>query len=492
MSLIQISDLTFGYDGSYETIFHHVNLQLDTDWKLGLIGRNGRGKTTLFHLLMGKYPYQGKIHSSITFQYFPYPVEDKSLLTVDVVSSVVPDCPFWQMKKELSYLRVSEEALYRPFETLSNGEQTKVLLAALFSNETHFLLIDEPTNHLDQEARELVSNYLNGKKGFILISHDRAFLDGCVDHILSINRANIELQKGNYTSWAENKRRQDAFEMGENEKLKKDIKRLEMSSRQTESWSNQVEKTKYASKNGGVKPDRGYIGHKAAKMMKRSKNAQSRKQQAIEEKEKLLRNIESAEPLKMQPILYHHTRLIEAKDFSLYYGEKKICGPLCFTLEQGDRLALKGKNGSGKTSLLNYILGESVQKEGTFIKASGLVISYVSQDTSFLRGSLTDYGKAQGLEESLWKAVLRKLDFSREQFDYPMETYSAGQKKKVILAASLCQKAHIYLWDEPLNYIDMQSRIQIEELLTSYKPTMIFVEHDRVFMEKVATKILQL
>ena len=103
--------------------------------------------------------------------------------------------------RELSYLDLEDDVLWRPFDTLSNGEQTKVLLAALFLNEGHFLLIDEPTNHLDMKAREQVAAYLKKKKGFILVSHDRWFLDHCVDHILSLNRTNIEVQSGNFSSW---------------------------------------------------------------------------------------------------------------------------------------------------------------------------------------------------------------------------------------------------------------------------------------------------
>jgi len=115
----------------------------------------------------------------------------------------------WQLIRELNLLKVSNDVLYRPFYTLSNGEQTKVLLAGLFLKENGFLLIDEPTNHLDMNGRRIVSDYLRGKHGFILVSHDRAFLDNCIDHILSINRTNIEIQKGNFSSWWHNKELQD-------------------------------------------------------------------------------------------------------------------------------------------------------------------------------------------------------------------------------------------------------------------------------------------
>jgi lincosamide and streptogramin A transport system ATP-binding/permease protein len=394
--------------------------------------------------------------------------------------------------RELSLLQVSEDVLYRPFDTLSKGEQTKVLLAALFLKENSFLLIDEPTNHLDMYARKIVSKYLNSKRGFILVSHDRAFLDNCIDHILSINKTNIEIQKGNFSSWWENKKRQDNFEFAENEKLRKDITRLSSAVKRTSDWSDQVEKTKMGSKNSGIKPDKGYIGHKSAKMMKRSKTIESRQQAAIEEKSKLLKNIENSERLKISQVNFHANRLVELQNVSIFYGTKTACENVSFTIEQGDRVALYGKNGSGKSSLIKLICGENITYTGNFAKASQLKISYVSQDTSHLKGNLTDYARENGIDESVFKANLRKLDFSRVQFEKDMADFSGGQKKKVLIAKSLCEKAHLHIWDEPLNFIDVISRMQIEELLLEFLPTILFVEHDNEFCKNIATKILEI
>ena len=130
--------------------------------------------------------------------------------------------------------------------------------------------------------------------------------------------------------------------------------------------------------------------------------------------------------------------------------------------------------------------------DGTLEVASGLIISYVNQDTSSLTGSLRKYCEKHNLNESLFFSVLRQLDFSREQFFKKIEDYSEGQKKKVLIATSLLTPAHLYVWDEPLNYIDVFSRIQIEKLLLEYMPTMLLVEHDVRFQEKIATNIIQL
>lgn len=164
MSMIKAENLSFCYPGSYDNIFENASFVIDTDWKLGFVGRNGRGKTTLLKLLMGEYEYSGRIISSVQFDYFPYPVKDKTRMTYEIFAEIAPGAEDWELMRKLSNLEVEADVLYRPFETLSNGEQTKVLLAALFCNERDFLLIDEPTNHLDTRARELVSAYLKRKR----------------------------------------------------------------------------------------------------------------------------------------------------------------------------------------------------------------------------------------------------------------------------------------------------------------------------------------
>ncbi|MGB4588613.1 MAG: Lsa family ABC-F type ribosomal protection protein [Clostridiaceae bacterium] len=492
MSIINITNLTFAYDGSYDNIFENVSFQIDTDWKLGFTGRNGRGKTTFFNLLLGKYEYSGQISANEHFEYFPFEVANQERLTIEVIGEIFPDYLHWKLIRELSLLEIDEEVLYRSFDSLSFGEQTKVLLATLFLKENRFLLIDEPTNHLDLNGRKLVSDYLKSKRGFILVSHDRAFLDHAIDHILSINKTNIEIQKGNFSTWWENKKRQDNFELGENDKLKKDINRLKEAAKRTSKWSDEVEKSKIGTLNSGSKLDKGYVGHMAAKMMKRSKSIENRQQIAIEEKSKLLKNIENASNLKISQLAYHKTRLVELDHVSIFYGEMNVCSEVSFSVEQGDRIALKGKNGSGKSSLLKLICGEDINFTGNLIKGNQLKISYVSQDTSELKGNLTDYAFESGIDESIFKAILRKLDFSRVQFEKDMSSFSDGQKKKVLIARSLCEKANLHVWDEPLNYVDIISRMQIEDLLLEYSPTLLFVEHDRDFCDNIATKTVEL
>jgi len=487
--MIRVENLTFAYPGSYDNIFENVSFQFDTGWKLGFLGRNGRGKTTFLRLLLGEYPCGGGISGAPPCAYFPREPGDPSRMTLEVLQEAAPTAEEWELLRETGLLGVEAEALYRPFSTLSNGERTKALLAALFCGEERYLLIDEPTNHLDARGRRAAAAYLRRKRGFLLVSHDRAFLDGCVDHVMALNRTGVEVQSGNFSSWWENKRRRDEFEQARNEHLQKEVGRLRQAAAQTSRWSDQVEATKKGTRTGGLRPDRGYIGHKSAKMMQRAKSIEDRRQRALEEKAGLLKDLERAEALKLRP-LTARGRLLDARELSLFYGERRVCGPLDFRLEPGRRIALDGGNGCGKSTLLKFLLGEEIASQGTLVKLSGLTVSYVPQDTSHLRGRLRDYIRRTGAEEPLLLAILRKLDFPREQFEKNMEDWSAGQRKKVLIARSLCESAHLYIWDEPLNYIDVWSRMQIEELLLAFQPTMLFVEHDETFRQGVATETI--
>ncbi|MBQ7534812.1 MAG: ABC-F type ribosomal protection protein [Stomatobaculum sp.] len=510
MAQIQVTDLTFSYEGSADEVFENVTFRIDTDWKLGLIGRNGKGKTTLLNLFMGKYDYRGTIAANTRFDYFPYPAADAdpSNTGAELMEKWKPQVELWQVLIQMDQLKMDPECLYRPFMTLSNGERTRVMLAVLFASENEFLLIDEPTNHLDGRAREIVKTYLASKKGFILVSHDRDLLDGVCDHVLVLNRETIEVQAGNFSSWWDNKEKQDAFRQSENEKHLKEIGKLKGAADRSGRWAEKSEGSKI-----GFDPvkdhdrnisSRSYIGAKTKKMQARVKSYETRIDREIEEKEGLLQDIEKVVDLKIQPLQFHKKVLIDAYDLGLQYagaGQKLFEG-MRFQVKRGERVVLSGENGCGKSTILRAILQKTKNSQpgdsteilisGRLDIASGQIISYVSQDTSFLSGSLKDFTLKRGLNESLFLAVLRQLDLGREQFVKNMEEYSEGQKKKVLIAASLITPAHLYVWDEPLNYIDVFSRMQIEKLILQYEPTMLLVEHDVRFQEKVATSIIRM
>ncbi|HAQ41209.1 MAG TPA: ABC-F type ribosomal protection protein [Clostridiales bacterium] len=531
---IGVSSLAKSFGG--DKLFENVTFDVKTKDKIGLIGRNGTGKTTLMKILAGCENYQGGLvnkRKGLTIGYLEQiPSYDDENTVLDVLNEAFSQLDeiriqMEQLEKSFDSLKgdelkaavskysslhdsyelaggystkeklnrimhgleISEDMQKRQFNKLSGGEKTRIILGKILLEEPEVLLLDEPSNHLDIKSVEWLEEYLNAYNGtMVMVSHDRYFLDRTVDHILSINKNNIEVQKGNFSSWQENKDRQDNYEISQNDKLKKEINQLETAFRRTAGWSDKVEKSKI----GEHSPDRGYIGHKAAKMMKRAKSIELRKENSLNEKRKLLKNIEKYDSLKVIPSAYHKDTLINVDNLSVSYGERTILNNVSFTINQGDRIALRGKNGSGKSTILKILVGKNENYRGTVNIGSNLNISYVPQDTSFLNGSFSDFIITENINESIFRTLLAKLDMDSYDFSKNLEELSEGQKKKVLIAKSLSQSSHIYIWDEPLNFIDVYSRIQIEELINEFEPTMIFVEHDRIFNENIATKEVHL
>ena len=492
MSQISIQNLTFRHAGNKDAIFENLNLSFDTNQKIAIIGRNGRGKTTFLELLLGKHQYQGKIIGQVAFEYFPYTVKNVELLAIDIVEELFAENALWKVQKNMQILELDNNILYQKFITLSSGEQCKLLLAVLFAKENTFILLDEPTNHLDIQTRKCVQNFLQRQKGFLLVSHDRDFIDNTVDFILAINRNDIELQKGNFSSWWQNKQNQDAFELEQNKKLKKEIVRLQESAKQAQVWSDRVEKSKNGTKVAGLKVDKGRVGHKAAKMAKRSKVIENRKVQAITQKSSLLKNIERKENVYLNNTDINGELLLSVQNLALFYENRQIFQDINFTVEKGEKVAICGTNGSGKTSLFKAILGKNLEYTGKIYLSSQLKISYISQKIEELEESIFEFADIYQLDKTKFLTLLSKLGFSRVQFDRQINALSAGEKRKILLAKSLCEEANLYLWDEPLNYIDLYTRIQIEEIVKDTSSTFIFIEHDAQFVQNVATKRIYL
>lgn len=498
MSNIEIKNLTFGYDSQGTLLFDHANLNIDSAWKLGLIGRNGRGKTTLLRLLQQQLPYQGQINHQLHFTYFPQTINHPEQLTLYALQEV-SDAEQWQIERELNLLGVNPDVLWRNFASLSGGEQTKVLLAIMFIDQNDFPLIDEPTNHLDLNGRQQVAAYLQKKQqGFIVISHDRHFVNEVTDHIMSIEKSQILLYQGNFATYEAQKKLSDDFEKGQNAKLKKDIGRLQQSAVKKASWSNSREADKHNKRTARVDNeqravDKGFIGSRAAKMMRRSKNIVGRMDNEISEKEKLLKDIEYIEPLTMDFQPGHYKYLLSVQELQLGYDDNWLFEPLSFELRLQQRLALIGPNGAGKSSIIQAILQQFTgDSRGSIQQPQNLPISYVRQNYEDNQGTLADFAEKNQLNMQDFLNNLHKLGMERNVFTNKIENMSMGQRKKVELAKSLSKPAALYIWDEPLNYLDIFNQEQLEKLILTVQPTMLVIEHDRDFIDKIATNQIEI
>ena len=205
-----------------------------------------------------------------------------------------------------------------------------------------------------------------------------------------------------------------------------------------------------------------------------------------------MRNVDRNDKLKLIPLTSNKNPLVLINNLQVKYNDKTIFNPISFEVNNGDRVAIIGKNGIGKTSILKLILGEKIQYNGEFKVANDLIISYVSQNTDYLKDNLKSFAQENKIDESIFKAMLVKMGLSKNDFDTNIQDMSEGQKKKVLIAKSISEQANIYIWDEPLNYIDILTREQIEDTILNYNPTIIFVEHDERFIEKIATKIINI
>lgn len=494
MATIKIEQLTFGFDKQGTTLFSSANLLLDTSWKLGLIGRNGRGKTTLLHLLLGNYPYQGRIDLPVEAIYFPAALQEKDRLTYEVLGEV-ENFELWELEREMNLIQLNPEILWQPFSTLSGGEQTKALLAMLFTQPDRFPLIDEPTNHLDAQGRQHVADYLQKKSGFIVVSHDRSFMDQVTDHTLAIEKSQLVLYQGNFSTYEEQKKMRDEFEQAQNSKIKKEVSRLKQTAAEKAEWSHNRETDKYgkpSEKGSGAIGDTGFIGARAAKMMKRSKNLNKRMNDQISTKEGLLKDLEEVDRLTMGYQPTHHHQLLKIENLHLRYQEE-LFAPLSFEVTKGEIVALTGPNGSGKSSIFSYLLDQfEGEAEGTKLQPKQLTISYVRQNYEDNRGTLQAFAEENQLDYSAFLNNLRKLGMERNVFQQLIEEMSMGQRKKVELAKSLSQTAELYLWDEPLNYLDVFNQQQLEELLLRVQPAMLLIEHDHHFLETIKAKQIEL
>ncbi|MFQ6090024.1 MAG: ATP-binding cassette domain-containing protein, partial [Candidatus Bipolaricaulia bacterium] len=376
--------------------------------------------------------------------------------------------------------------LQRDFASLSGGEQTRALISSLFLKEGAFALIDEPTNHLDLEGRALLGEYLAAKEGFILVSHDRYFLDLCVDHILSIDNGNIRINQGNYSQWKENREREEQFQRRQDEKLKREINELERAARKRRAWADRKEKEKIG---GG---DKGFIGHRTAKLMKQALSIERRIEQRIEEKQELLKNVEQERRLKIYTGAKPPQTVLFVDDVTIKIENQPIVEDLSLTLHRGERIALLGPNGSGKTTLLRAICGEIEVAKGSIYVPQYLTVARAYQDPLWQEGYLRDKIREGGIDETQFRTIMALLGVTGEIFERPLQTFSEGERKKVDLCRSFLAKAHLFLWDEPLNYLDVATREQIEKLILEGEPTMLFVEHDRYFIERVATGVVRL
>ena len=523
---IHFTHVGFHYDEPYNEVFTDLSLTIDTGWRTGLTGRNGRGKSTLLKLITGELePVTGQVQVPVpTLRYDPAGSYRGSCL--DVARALIAPFDAWEqemnallahadgqaleryaelqerfataggyevnslIEQELERMQLDARSLHAPFTELSLGQQTRVSIACLFirrrlSAADAFALIDEPTNHLDLAGREQLASYLQAQPGFLLVSHDRTLLDACTDHTLALRKQDATVTLGNWSNWAAEEAKRTLHEQRRHDNLNQEIAHLENTARQRRSDAGKKEKEKY----GGGVIDKGFVGHRAAKQMKRALVAERRIRQQVEEKSGLLGHVEKSRSL----VIGTHSRSsrdpLVINNLNVSFGDQAIIREFSLNIATGERIAVTGPNGCGKSTLLKAILGSL---DHTGIIQRNEAISAAAQTPAWHTGFLSDLVRENGFDETRFRQFLGILDVRGEIFEAPLETFSAGQLKKVELVRSILTDAGLLLWDEPMNYLDVDSRSLIETAILEGQPTMLVIEHDRRFIDTIATRVVTL
>lgn len=430
-------------------------IQVHQHDRIGVVGRNGSGKTTLLNILAKKtLPKEG-------------------VITQHTQNELLPQ-------------------LKRTDTTKSGGEVTQEYIQQMLLKEKRLLLLDEPTTNLDREHIEWLEKKLSKWQGaLIIVSHDREFLDALCSTIWEINEGKVTEYKGNYSNYValkdvENRQQKLAYEKYEKEK-----KQLEQAIRLKEEKAKRASKKpkNLSSSEARIKGVKTYYANIEKKLQKTAKALETR-----------MNNLEHVEkerelpPIKMDLLnegTFKGRIIIRAEDISGMIAERVLWKKVSFQIRGGDKVAIIGPNGSGKTTLVNKIIHQE-----TGIKVSPAVkIGYFSQNLNILdveKSILENVQSSSTQSETTIRTVLARMHFFNEDVYKPVDVLSGGERVKVALAKLFLSEINTLILDEPTNFLDLHAVESLELLLKEYEGSVIFVSHDRKFIEKIATRIIEI
>ena len=512
---IAVSNLSKEFEVG-KKILDGLTFQVDQVERVGLLGKNGAGKTTLFRMLTGELDWdEGEIHiasgnglgliSQIPVYPPEYTVEDvlqtafqrlhdmekemeeltgrmagdsdpALLRRYDALSAAFEVGGGYDtatpLNKVCNGLLISQDMRGQLFSSLSGGEKTRVNLARLILEDTDILLLDEPTNHLDLRATEWLEEYLDKYKGTVLaISHDRWFLDRVVKRVIEIQDGKAEFYAGNYSFYVEEKERRYQEKLKQYEKEQAKIQQLEKAAEQLRVWAFM----------GMDKTYRRAISmeKRIERMRTTSKPTKARKMDA---------RFSSAE--------FHGDEVLGIRNVSKSYGDKKLFENISLKVEGGERIALIGDNGTGKSTLIKMIVGELYPDDGRIKTGPQVKEAYLPQIVRFDHPdwNLVENMMAakKGLSAQSARNRLAAYDFRGEDVFKPVSVLSGGEQSRLRLCMLMDDEINFLILDEPTNHLDIDSREWIEEAVEAYDGTLLFVSHDRYFINRFATRIWEL
>ena len=511
---IQLTGLVKEFEVGHK-ILDGLTFQVDTGERVGLLGPNGCGKTTLLRILTGVMDYDegdvviapGKrmgLISQIPVYPAGYTVEDvlatafeplremeremaalaeqmgegtdpallarydKLTAAFEAAGGYETDTKTNKVCNGLTILQSMREQL---FDKLSGGEKTRVNLARLILEDTDILLLDEPTNHLDLRATEWLEEYLDKFKGTVLtVSHDRYFLDKVVNRIVEIQGGKAEFYSGNYSFYVVEKERRYEEKLRQYEKEQAKIEQLEKAAEQMRVWA--------------------YSG--MDKTFKRVKSMEKRI-------ERMRTTDRPTKERKMEVRFgereFRGDEVLTIKGLTKSFGERTLFSNLSLEVAGGERIALLGDNGSGKTTLLKILLGEEEPDAGKVRMGPTVKVGYLPQHVHFdhpERNLVDTLIYEQDCTAQTARNRLAAFKFRGEDVFKPVSALSGGEQSRLRLCMLMDEKINLLILDEPTNHLDIQSREWIEEAVEEYEGNLLFVSHDRYFIDRFASRIWML
>lgn len=533
--LIKTLHVRYRYEGQTDNLFDDINCEIDQHSKIGLIGENGCGKTTFLRLLSHELtPDGGQIiqkRDGITFGVLPQEIgfysqlniidEIKSALheiyaikakieNLEQTLAIEPDnatllVEYGELQEKfdklggytienrietvLSGLGFSKQDWLLPCSHLSSGQKSRVALARLLILQPEVLFLDEPTNHLDIPALEWLENFLSKyTQAFVVISHDRFFLDQVVEKIWEIKNRQLINYSGNYSHYIYEHDLKQRQELEEFERKTKEVKRLQRAIKIQSTKANRIGSKPRNRSNYDPKAKAFYAG-KAAKVERQA----SVMKQRIEK----IGQIEKPHLMQERHIDFRidvpgSQFVCTGQHLSKAYQRKKLFHDLNFSIRAGQRIALMGPNGCGKTTLLKIILKQEKADSGEILLGQNLTIGYSSQELTHLTqtNSILQEVMSSAQDDQTWvRTILGCLKIEQDKVHQPINSLSLGERNKVSIAKILLSHANFLILDEPTNHLDIHSREIFESALQDYPGTLLFVSHDRRFIEKIAQDV---
>ncbi|MBU4486343.1 MAG: ABC-F type ribosomal protection protein [Candidatus Delongbacteria bacterium] len=530
MLYIQGRNISFKYEEAENEILKNISFTVDKDSKIGLIGSNGCGKTTLLKILLGQLPFEGDLHrnNADNVAYLPQePGFDDDLKMIDYFFNTKPE--LGELRKRLSESEENnadaeetvllwydyekfdgfrfeadieriagqfgfcEEDLERAVSSFSGGEKTKLALASLLLSEPDLLILDEPTNHIDEDSLVWLENYLrNIKTPYIVVSHDRKFLDNCTRKIWELGRDGLKEYGGNYSLYRQEQERELNYKIEQQKTANRKIKQLKQAYSDRKQWA---ETHQASTGTEGNAKTYNSITNFAKYAMQKAKNIETRMEKLIEKAESEKPFIEKKRSFSIEGESKGGNVALRVEDLSFGFSGKFLFDGLSFELNRNDRLAVCGQNGSGKSTLLKLLTGNLTAENGTVRWSPSVKIGYYAQEfenLDFSKTILEEVTQGNNLMQSKARTLLGCLKIEKDMVFRPISGLSIGERSKTALAKILMTEPTVLILDEPTNHLEIESREALENAIMNYQGTLIVVSHDRYFREKVTDKMIEL